>query len=245
LEGVVLALSVLDALDRPIAFHRVFVELTGSVTAALMLSQIVYWSKRTSDDKGWFYKTREEWAEETGMLRREQETARKALRKHGFLEEKRVGVPAKLHYRLKWQNLQTRLHETYQLDGTNPPNWMGGNVPSLIAETTTETTTEIKAELLKASVRRLFTYYIEQTGKNPKLYTLTDNRMKKGLSRLGDCLQKTGGKLDKAEEMMGMCIDELASSDFHMGKNENNRQYVDWIDHLFKSTEKLEWWMNR
>jgi DNA-binding protein Fis len=121
---------------------------------------------------------------------------------------------------------------------------MGGNVPSLIAETTTETTTEIKAAR-RSSIKRLFAYYIEQTGKNPKLYTLTEKRMDKGLLRLEDCLQKTDGNLAKAEEMMGMCIDELTSSDFHMGKNDNQRQYVDWIDHLFKSTEKLEWWMNR
>ncbi len=38
-----------DLLDRPIAFYRVFVMITGSVTGALMLSQAVYWSKRTDD----------------------------------------------------------------------------------------------------------------------------------------------------------------------------------------------------
>ena len=33
---------LLQLLDRPIAFHRCFVTLTGSVTAALMLSQALY-----------------------------------------------------------------------------------------------------------------------------------------------------------------------------------------------------------
>ena len=88
-----------DLLDRPIAFHRCFVTITGTVTAALMLSQAVYWSKRTKED-GWFYKTQEEWTEETGLTRGEQDEARKRLKSYGYLDEKRQGMPARLHYRV-------------------------------------------------------------------------------------------------------------------------------------------------
>lgn len=87
-------------LDRPIAFHRIFVTLTGSITAALMLSQGVYWSLRTNDEEGWFWKTQEEWVEETGLTRKEQENARKKLRDLKFWQEELRGVPAKLHYRI-------------------------------------------------------------------------------------------------------------------------------------------------
>lgn len=87
-------------LDRPIAFHRIFVALTGSITAALMLSQGVYWSLRTNDEEGWFWKTQEEWIEETGLTRKEQENARKKLRDLKFWQEELRGVPAKLHYRI-------------------------------------------------------------------------------------------------------------------------------------------------
>lgn len=92
--------SLLENFDRPIAFHRSFVTLTGSVTAALMLSQAMYWQKRTKDPDGWWFKTREEWTEETGMTRYEQESARKRLRALGLLEEELRGVPAQLWYRL-------------------------------------------------------------------------------------------------------------------------------------------------
>jgi len=248
-------MNILDALDRPIAFHRVFVELTGSVAAALMLSQAVYWSKRTSDAGGWFYKTRDDWEQETGLTRREQETARKALRKADVWDEKRVGVPAQLHYRLKVENLPTRWAESAQLDGTNPPNRMGLKRPSLIAETTTETTTEKKKgkkvsrdeekAKLRPHVKALFAYFLEQTGRSAKLYSLTDQRMDKGILRLEDCLLKTDGDVARAEELMRICIENLAFSDFHMGKNDRNREYTDWIDHLFKTTEKLEWWLAR
>ena len=91
---------LLHLLDRPIAFHKCFVDITGSTTAALMLSQALYWQKRTKDHDGWWYKTRDEWTAETGMKRKEQEGARRKLRKLGLLHEQRRGVPAQLWYRV-------------------------------------------------------------------------------------------------------------------------------------------------
>ncbi len=61
------------ALDRPIASHPVFANLTGSVLAGLLLSKAVYWTKRA--ESGWFYKTITQWQEETRLSRYEQETA--------------------------------------------------------------------------------------------------------------------------------------------------------------------------
>ncbi len=101
--------DILSLLDSPIAFHRIFVSVTGSVTAALFLSQTVYWSKRTRNGEGWFYKSRDEWTEETGLSRFEQEHARKTLKKLGILEEKREGLPAKLFFRLVSSRLNYEL----------------------------------------------------------------------------------------------------------------------------------------
>ena len=43
-------MNILDLLDRPIAYHRIFARLTGSVHAALMLSQAVYWQNRATSE---------------------------------------------------------------------------------------------------------------------------------------------------------------------------------------------------
>jgi len=98
-----------DLLDRPIAFYRVFVMSTGSVTGALMLSQAVYWSKRTDDAEGRFYKSIKEWESETGLTRFEQETARRRLRETGFWSEKLRGVPATVHFRIDAEKLAAAL----------------------------------------------------------------------------------------------------------------------------------------
>ena len=73
-------------------------DVTGSVTAAIMLSQAMYWSDKTEKDDGWFYKTMAEWQSETKLTRHEQEGARKKLIATGFWHEELRDVPAKLYF---------------------------------------------------------------------------------------------------------------------------------------------------
>jgi hypothetical protein len=50
-----------------LAVPRVFVRFTGSIEAAALLNQILYWSERTDDPNGWFWKTAKEWEDELGL----------------------------------------------------------------------------------------------------------------------------------------------------------------------------------
>ncbi|WP_332421220.1 hypothetical protein [Vibrio metschnikovii] len=141
---------MIEFLDRPIAFHRAFVKLGIGVTGALLLSQSLYWSKRTSNADSWFYKSSEEWKDETGMTRTEIETARRKLRNLGILEEKKVGVPCRLHYRINTANLfaclqQTSLQESRKQECRNPASMAAENLQAItentqrLPETTTKT----------------------------------------------------------------------------------------------------------
>lgn len=96
-------------LDRPIAYHRCFVTLTGSIEAALMLSQACYWQQRTTSDDDYWYKRRWEWEDEIGLNRYQQEQARVILRSHPWWHEERCGVPAKLHFRVNFGALLDEL----------------------------------------------------------------------------------------------------------------------------------------
>lgn len=89
-----------NLLDRPIAFNPSFKKITGSTNAALLLSQAFYWTKRATLPDGWFYKTRDEWMEETGLTESELDGAREKCRTIGVIEEKLKGVPATVHYRV-------------------------------------------------------------------------------------------------------------------------------------------------
>jgi hypothetical protein len=114
---------VLKLLDRPIVFQRIFVEWAGSVNAALMLSQLVYWSRRTHDPDGWIYKTAKQWEEETGLTKEEQMSARKKLRLHQLVEEKvakQNGNPT-VHFRITEEFTKMVSRKT-QLTKAGKPN---------------------------------------------------------------------------------------------------------------------------
>lgn len=108
-------------LGRHIAFHRRLVDLTGNVKAALLLSQSLYWTRHGRDiavTDGWFWKTAEQWKRETGLSTKEQATARDLLRDQALVEELRIGIPARLHFRLRVDELGMRLsHEAASRGG--------------------------------------------------------------------------------------------------------------------------------
>ena len=106
-------------LGRHIAFHRRLVDLTDSVKAALLLSQSIYWTRRGRDiarNGGWFHKTTEQWAWETGLSPKEQSSARGVLRVLALVDERRLGIPARLHFRLNTEQLGSRLAERIPVD---------------------------------------------------------------------------------------------------------------------------------
>lgn len=166
-------MTLVDTLnERPIAFNKHYVDLGCGITGALMLSQLVYWTKKTNNANGWIYKTGLEWTTETGLTRREQETARNKLKELGFITEHKHGVPCKVFFKVEYevlyqalinlaqekpcakrtnksaQNSQTSLHETDKQVCTKAPNCDGGirqtNTEST-TKNTTENTTDIKS----------------------------------------------------------------------------------------------------
>ncbi len=99
--------------QRCVAYHPRLAQLTGRVTAGLMLSQALYWTRRLAvaepERGGWFWKTRDDWRSETGLSRREQDTARDALKRLDLLQERRLGMPARNWYRIDLECLGRHL----------------------------------------------------------------------------------------------------------------------------------------
>jgi len=97
---------------RTIAFHREFVTITGTVNAALLLSQILYWSGRTTKPGKWFYKSSPDWMDETGLTRHELVAARRRLVALNIVSEMRRGIPATVNFRLNLDILNELLAGT-------------------------------------------------------------------------------------------------------------------------------------
>lgn len=99
---------------------------------------------------------------------------------------------------------------------------------------------------LECQLQRVWEYYIEQTGRNPKTYEFTASRQRKGRARLLECLRKADKDFDAATELMKKAVDGLASSDWHMGRDSKNlgKRFCEWEKHLFDSYEQMERWWN-
>jgi hypothetical protein len=103
--------DVFRGLGRPVVYYPSLNALTGSVVATVFLANLFQWSGTQRDPDGWIYKTQEEIEAETGLSRREQETARKQLRAATLLREERRGVPARLYYLIQVETLNAAWEE--------------------------------------------------------------------------------------------------------------------------------------
>jgi hypothetical protein len=200
-------------LGRSISYHLVFARITGKVKAGLMLSQMFYWTGRGSRD-GWFYKTQMEWTAETGLSRDEQENVRALLKSLGFLEEKRKGVPGKMHFRLQIESIvraierlqfehgteampnvgepDSAVRERTDLESSQPPINNALN-PQYITESTseikTESTSENKKRLLSDS-ERIYVHYPRKEGRRPALFEIDRALRRLVLGESGSLMSK-------------------------------------------------------
>jgi len=135
--------ELFDAMSlQPIAYNPIYAKITGSLTAGVLLSQVVYWSRCMKNKE--FYKTDEDFREELCLGTYELKNAKKTLQEKGLVHIKRKGVPAKTYYLLDKEELIRQITsyvETTQLDMWKPHNKTSGN-HTTITETNTKTNTE-------------------------------------------------------------------------------------------------------
>ncbi len=105
--------ALITILGSPVAYYSVFARILGGIEAGVFASQFFYWYGKGHNPEGWIYKTQDEIFQETGLTRRNQETGRKRLCHLKVLEEKRMGVPSRLFYRLNLDVLFSLLNEAF------------------------------------------------------------------------------------------------------------------------------------
>lgn len=80
---------------RPMAYYPRLADLAGSVKAAVMLSQLLYWNgdPAVQQREGWLYKSVNDMTAETGLSKVEQQTAREQLTTAGLINARLAGMP--------------------------------------------------------------------------------------------------------------------------------------------------------
>lgn len=104
-------IKVLKALGRTVVHYPAFSKAFGSNNCGVFLSQMLYWEGKQQDEDGWIRKPMLEVEEELGFSRYEMESIRKRLKEALVLEEKKMGMPAKLHYKFDWNRINEIVNE--------------------------------------------------------------------------------------------------------------------------------------
>ena len=129
----------------PTGFVRL---LNGNHKAAILLSQILFWSERTKDPNGWFYKSYADWQAEIGLSEQVRrivkgnprvKSAQITLRDLGvetvLKKVKHTGAPT-IHYRINQERLLATL-DSFMKQGDpaqcqkSIPNIVGNEPPTL------------------------------------------------------------------------------------------------------------------
>lgn len=100
--------TILKNTGRAIVYRPNLARLFGGVVAEIFFEQIFYWQDKADPVLG-VYKTQEELEIETGLSRKEQETARKLLREKGVLIETHKRLEHRMYYKIDCEKLDELL----------------------------------------------------------------------------------------------------------------------------------------
>jgi hypothetical protein len=93
--------AILQAPGHPIAYFPSLARHVGGVDAAVLLCQSLYWTPRTKNQEGWFYKCQADLCAETGLTMKEQQHARTELKTRQLLDEWHDRLNHRLYLRVR------------------------------------------------------------------------------------------------------------------------------------------------
>src|ERR671917_2965812 len=91
--------------NRVVGYSPDLARKVGGATTGLYLSQLLFLSDKGANPEGWVYKSEQEMGKETGLTKREQQTARRNLLSLGVIAIMRGGWKNTYHFKVIWENL--------------------------------------------------------------------------------------------------------------------------------------------
>jgi hypothetical protein len=105
--------------NRVVGYSPDLARAVGGATTGLFLSQLLFLSDKGANPEGWVYKSEAEMGRETGLTKREQQTARRKLLALGVIAIERRGFKFTYHFKVIWERLY-QVIEKFQREQTVP-----------------------------------------------------------------------------------------------------------------------------
>jgi hypothetical protein len=91
--------------NRVVGYSPDLARAVGGATTGLFLSQLLFLSDKGANIDGWVYKSEAEMGKETGLTKREQQSARRKLLSLGVIAIMRGGWKNTYHFKVIWEKL--------------------------------------------------------------------------------------------------------------------------------------------
>jgi hypothetical protein len=91
--------------NRVVGYSPDLARMVGGATIGLYLSQLLFLSDKGANPEGWVYKSEQEMGKETGLTKREQQTARRKLLSLGVITIMRGGWKNTYQFKIIWEKL--------------------------------------------------------------------------------------------------------------------------------------------
>jgi hypothetical protein len=91
--------------NRTVGYSPDLARIVGGATIGLFLSQLLFLSDKGANPEGWVYKSEAEMGKETGLTKREQQTARRKLLSLGVIAIMRGGWKNTYRFKVVWEKL--------------------------------------------------------------------------------------------------------------------------------------------
>jgi len=226
-------IKALSGQANTLTIPRIYITITGDIKAALLLSQCIYWSDKTSRKDGFFYKSQAEWQDEIGLTRSELDTAYSRISHLVDYELHRASGAPTGHYRVNFdaltQAIENGLADLQESDKSDLQKSGKSDLQETskcLTETTHKTTSHPEslgdsgsAEIqprkrtpLQDAQSVLEDTFAEKTGiqKPPRL---TRKQQAFGATRwwgpLGNIWRLAGSDVTKAQELMNAAIEKM------------------------------------
>jgi hypothetical protein len=137
--------------NRVVGYSPDLARMVGGATIGLFLSQLLFLSDKGANPEGWVYKSEAEMGKETGLTKREQQTARRKLLALGVIAIMRGGWKNTYHFKVIWeklsqviagfqqaQNVSTRKVERAQNVSTEPVQTVPTQPPECLQNVSTQ-----------------------------------------------------------------------------------------------------------
>ncbi|PHF94223.1 hypothetical protein [Bacillus wiedmannii] len=150
-------ISQISGQENIVVVPKLFIKLTGDLTTAVLLNQIVFYSDKSKRTDGYFYKSHKEWQEEICLTKRQVSYSTAKLKEMGLVDTKLMkanGAPT-LHYKLDYDKLVDWIVTNCNNGKSQNVTMDSNNLSQSLTENTTENTTKKKTSCQKFSTSDL------------------------------------------------------------------------------------------